>query len=438
MPSPSSPLSGSLQRRERWIAGGILAGGLFLRVVVVIATRHHWHPLNDGFDYNRIAESLAKGHGYGNAGVPPAQGPSAFRPPLYPFLLTPVYWLFGPHVTLGRLENAVIGTAAVAAIGILAYQLWGRRVALVAMALAAIYPPLLLASFGLQYEALLITLTCTSLAAGLQFRRQPQRWGWLILSGLLAGLATLTRENAFVLLIPLGVLACLPLRKHLALAGRLAVLATSCLAVIAPWTIRNIERLHTFVPVSTSLGYAVEGAYNHTAANYPNNPTLWLPPTNDPATTRLLLEQANRSEPSIDRTLRSAAIRYIEDHPGYPVKVMLWNTVRLFDLHGFKDSVFIANYIPYNIKLVKVAVVSFYVVAALAIFGAFTANARRVPFAVWLFPILVFFTLVPVTANLRYRSVLEPFFVMLASLTVVRVIDRVIKRNSALAKAEPT
>src|SRR5262249_45529527 len=140
-----------------------------------------------------------------------------------------------------RLAQAVLGTVIAVLIGAIALRLWGRRTGLIALALAAVYPPLILFSGALMTEPLLIALLLGSVVALLDRR--------LIVAGVLAGLAVLTRSNAILLLAPLavGALVARPHRRLLHAAAFVAI----ALAVVSPWTIRNAVAFHAFVPVST-------------------------------------------------------------------------------------------------------------------------------------------------------------------------------------------
>jgi 4-amino-4-deoxy-L-arabinose transferase-like glycosyltransferase len=427
----------AVDERRTWsVAFGLLLVAMAVRIAIVVATRHSYVPINDSADFSRIARSIASGHGFGNAAVPPAQGPSAYRSPLFPAVLAVVYRVVGVSWTAGRLANAVIGTAGVAAIGLLANELWGRRVGLIVLGAAALYPPLWLASYGLQYEALLVLLICSSLAAGVHWLHHTGQTRWLVLSGLLAGLAGLCRETAGVLVIGLWLLILLAGRGSASTTlRRLLLVAAAFAIVIAPWTIRNAVRLHAFVPVTTSLGYSVQGSYNHTAASTPHDPTLWLPPTLDPATLRVLTAKLPLTEVAMDRKLRSLAVDYVRQHPLYPIKVAAWNTVRLFNFNGLRDAVLIVPYVPFDRRLVDLSVIVSYPIDLLAVIGVFTRRARRAPFAIWIVPLLWYVGLVLVSGNIRYRAALEPFILFLAVLGAIAVYERLISRAGDSAAA---
>src|SRR4051812_49783188 len=103
---------------------------------------------DDGLDYDGHAVSIAR---TGRFSDRLAYGrPTAFRPPAFPYLLGEVYKATGVahadaarRVVVARRTQVVIGTVLVAAIGLLAAQLFGGGAALVALALAAGFLPLL-------------------------------------------------------------------------------------------------------------------------------------------------------------------------------------------------------------------------------------------------------------------------------------------------------
>src|SRR5262249_29756983 len=146
----------------------------------------------------------------------------------------------------------------------------------------AVYPVFVELSGTLVAENLLLVFELLSIWTALRARRAPRRRGvylWIAATGVLTGLATLTHENAAVFLLPLGVAAWSAVRARAGVGGRRvrgrpglralagpAVLVVCACVMIAPWTIRNANELHHFVPVSTETGITLVGTYNATSA----------------------------------------------------------------------------------------------------------------------------------------------------------------------------
>ena len=114
--------------------GVVLFAALLLRVGWVAHT-HAAHLSVDAGDYDRLAHSIAGGHGYLPSAV--GIGPSAYRPPAYPYFLAAIYKATGRGWLVARYIEAALSTLTVVLIGLLAWQLWDRRTALIALALAA-------------------------------------------------------------------------------------------------------------------------------------------------------------------------------------------------------------------------------------------------------------------------------------------------------------
>jgi 4-amino-4-deoxy-L-arabinose transferase-like glycosyltransferase len=415
---------------DRRVVGSLLALALILRLGYVVATPGY-EAIDDAHNYDVHAVSIATGHGFARMGSGPS-GETAFRPPGFPYLLAGVYVLTGveraapaTRYVAGRVANALVGTAIVALIGVLSAQLFDRRVALAAMALGAVYLPLILVGGSLMSEPLFAALLLGALAAGAQHRRSAHRYRWAIAAGVLGGLAILTRANAAILLAPLVVAVwdVRPRRSWRALAPP-AVLVAVALATVAPWTIRNAVVFDSFVPVSTQLGTALAGTYNDAARTDRRHPASWRSLRRVPDYRYLVRRWHQIPEPVLDRKLRAAAVRYATDHPAYVAEVVFWNTARMLDLAGMSWSRHTASTISVGSRWADAGVVCFWLFAALAIGGALTSSGRRMPLHVAAVPALLFLSVAFFAFETpRYRTGIDPFIVMLAGVALVAARD---------------
>ncbi len=94
-----------------------------VRLVLVLAIDPLGSDTVDGFDYHNSAISVINGTGY------PAHGSLPFvRPPLYPFLLSIVYFFFSHETYLtARIVNVILDTAACFVFYKLIMLIWNNR-----------------------------------------------------------------------------------------------------------------------------------------------------------------------------------------------------------------------------------------------------------------------------------------------------------------------
>ena len=288
-----------MDRTGTRIAAGILFAALAIRIIFVLATPNY-ALVADALDYQRHAVSIADGHGFALS----YGRPTAFRPPAYPIFLAAVYVVTGPDVEWGRIANAFVGVGIVALIGLIAFQLWGRREALVALGLSAIYIPFILVGQSIMSEPLFVLCLLGAIAAVLH----SKRWPWVIAAGVLMGLAILGRANAIILLLPLAVAVWRGWRAPL-------VLCVAAALTVAPWTIRNYETFHAFVPVSTQFGSALAGTYNSEAKADKQNPASWRTLKRVDDYRPIFNKIRSTPEPVLEKQLRKASHRV---HQGAP------------------------------------------------------------------------------------------------------------------------
>jgi 4-amino-4-deoxy-L-arabinose transferase-like glycosyltransferase len=404
----------------------ILLLALLLRIGYVVATPGY-ELVHDATDYDKAAKTIARGEGW-----PLSHGrETTFRPPAYPIVLAGVYKVAGvehepkaERAKAGRIFGIFTSTLIVLLTGVVARQLWGRRVMLLAMAGAAVYVPLILVGASVMSEPLFAVLLLGALSAAIQHRRSTHRWRWVVLAGILGGLTCLTRANALVLLLPLG-LAVWTVRprwsvRALAAPALLVVLA---LLTISPWTIRNAVTFHRFIPVSTQLGSALAGTYNDQARLDKENPASWRATFHIPEFNDIQARIRQTPEPVVEQELRSRSKAFIRKHPAYVAKVAEWTTLRMFELGGLDWSRHTASTISVTANWAMAGVYCFWVFTLLAIAGAFTRLARSTPLFVWLVPILLYLSVVfLVVETPRYRTGIDPFIVMLAALALRQVL----------------
>lgn len=404
-----------------------------VRVGYVLATPGYT-PRHDDRAFDALALGVSQSGAY-----PDVDGhATAYRPPGYTYVLAGVYAISGPghdRLTAARLFQALVGTAAVGLLGVLAFRVFGWRAAVAALLLSAFYPPLITVGAALVAELQEVFLELASILAVLAWSR-THRWRWIVVTGILGGALTLTRTNAFVVAIALaaGLAVTAGRRKPPTVAGihgpkpsgaRRLVPAGAALAitiaVVAPWTIRNAVVMHAFIPVSDELGGTLAGTYNPVSAADKTQPAYWHLLAQIPqyeGQTRVLAEGP---EAPFQNRLVHLALDYAGRHPLYIGKVAFYNTLRLADLHGLANDDFTATLVGVTSKwLADTTVIGFWVVLPLAILGVLIRDVRRkVPGFVWLAAALLFLSIVFINSETpRLRLPLDPLLILPAAGTI--------------------
>ena len=427
----------------------IVALALALRVIV-IAADSSYQPTNDALEYDYLARSIAAGDGYPPSGYLLQAGPTAVRGPGFPFLLGGVYALSGDSVTAGRLLDALLGAAVVVLLYLIAKRIWGRRVGLLAAAMAAVFPPLVLLSRDLVSESLFLVLELGALLCVLEFRRSGAMTRWAVAAGAICGLAILTRPTGFVLL------ACVAfglwtLRSRASLHSLAAPAAGVLCAVLVltPWLIRDAAEFGRVVPVTTSGGIATSGTYNQASFEADVEPGAWRDPQAIPRF-RPLFMTLGLDEASVDVALRNDARDFAWEHPAYVAEATGWNFLRLFEVlggsvidresktvseRGIGSADPTAERIGIGIAVVLAAVGLF---TLLGPWGKGGNSRRRVPHGplfFWAVPILMLLVTAPIAGLPRYRLPVDPFLLILAAIGLLALRDRLTTSRAPAAGA---
>lgn len=426
--------------RSQLLVAALLVLALGIRIWQVESTSYQ--PRNDAISYLTLASQIAHTGDYSNSHAPgsgagDSKGPSAYFPPAFPYLLAAVDLVdghkvpAGPAVQPARIAGAVLGTATVALVGLVALEAFGPGVALVALAMAAVYPVFVELSGTIYAENLLIPLELAAVWAALHMRRSEHPLRWAALAGLLCGLAILTHQNAVVVLL---VLVAVAWRTRWAAP----LLAAVAVLTVAPWTIRNAIVLHSFVPVSDETGMTLVGTYNPTSAADRQIPYKWTYFEYVPAEGGFYFYRRHWTEPQLDKELRDTALHYILNHPTAPLAAAYHNTRRLLELGGSFAWRASAYDIGVSTTTADVGVVSFWLVLLLAIAGAFTGLARRAPRWLWVIPALLFVSVVFINGETpRFRAPIDPFLVLAGACAVTAAVARLAPRTWLVLRPAP-
>jgi 4-amino-4-deoxy-L-arabinose transferase-like glycosyltransferase len=443
-----------MRRRTAVIAAAILLAALAIRVVR-IEESSGYRPVNDAGTYLTLASQIAHTGDYTlstrpGVGAGGTRGPSAYFPPGFPYLLAAVDLVDGHAARRGaavegaRISQAVLGTVVVALTGLVALEALGGAIpALIALALAAVYPVLIELSGILVAENLLTALVLGAVWATLRARRAAKPYLWIAAAGGLAGLAALTHENGILLLLPLAFAVwrqTQPLSERRSRRRLLApaVLIAAAAVTVAPWTIRNAVVMHRLIPISDETGITLVGTYNSASAANTPVPYKWRIFYGIPGERTLITSASRLTEPQLGDRLQHQALHYIGTHPLSPLVVAYHNTLRLLELEGASAWQASAKAMGLNNRAAHTGVVSFWVLCGLALLGALSPTVRRAPRWLWAVPLLFALSVVLVNVETpRFREPVEPFLILLAACALSWALGRAPVRRDRCAAVAP-
>lgn len=210
--------------------------GLICRLGYIAALHEtvHWSYLSvDNWYFHNWAEQIAAGNLIGETAY--------FRGPLYAWALGAGYALFGSSLWVPRMLGLMLGELAVVLIVLLASRHFGFRAGLISGLIYALLPAAWYYESDLTAEPLMIALLLGS-ALALQSSMFDSRKRFLLVSGLLFGLAALARPTALIVL-PLLMIVLLTRQqwKITRLLGKqIGLLSAGLAIVIMPISVRNL------------------------------------------------------------------------------------------------------------------------------------------------------------------------------------------------------
>jgi 4-amino-4-deoxy-L-arabinose transferase-like glycosyltransferase len=337
---------------------------------------------------------------------------SAAHPPLYMVYLAGASLLGARTVLAHQLASVLLGTFAVFLIGLLGRRLAGPRAGILAALIAAVYVNIWINDAHVLSETMAIAVVAATLLAVYRYLDRPSVLN-IVLVGAGIGLLMLTRGElmlALPLLVPYVALKVSASWKQ-ALKHCVALVAVSAV-VVAPWLIRNRIEFAEPVTVTTSAGRLLSYANCEFTYSGRTAGSWWLPCSG---------ESPNSGDESVDDLVfRGRATAYIRSHLTEVPRVVAIRVLRQWGLYNpfqqvGEDAVVGGRERP----LGDVALLQFYVLAVMSVFGAIELGKRKVP----LWPLISMVVLVTITAALsygvtRFRTPAEVALVVLAAVAI--------------------
>jgi 4-amino-4-deoxy-L-arabinose transferase-like glycosyltransferase len=241
----------------------IVAIALLLRVGwIIVGHTYKFRSADNNFSFGwemgRIGAALASGRGFSDPFGPPT-GPTAWEPPLYPYLIAGVFQIFGAYSKASAFVlltiNSIFSTLTCVPIFLIAKRIFSEKVAVGSAWAWALLPNVMFWCTRSVWETSLATLLLASLfwlALTLE-----DRDGWLpwILFGLLWGITALSSTSLLSFLPAAGLWAWVRREKCGKRSLARVVLASAVFFVcITPWLVRNHKTFGRFIFIRDNFG----------------------------------------------------------------------------------------------------------------------------------------------------------------------------------------
>ena len=377
---------------------------------------------------NRIAWSIATGNGFSSP-FWKVTGPTAWSPPLQPYLMAATFRAWGISATselLVKALNIIFFAATAVVLSLLGARLFGQRIGAIAGWAWVLLPPLMKlldpfflnlpyqATWGLLWDTSLATLLLTSLLLATVSIGINRNGSTYVLYGALWGAASLANPAVLALLpVCLYFVVEPAMNSRKSTSVKIAAIAAGFLIIASPWLIRNYLVFRHPIFIRSNFGVELH------VGNAPGSNGVWdaskEPAFNDVEWRRF----STLGEVKYSQQCLRDAIQRIKGDPARFISLSILRVRYLWfgapvTSHRLPQFA-IVKHLPFGIA------------ALLAFAGAGLMVGKQVRFG-WLFVwLLILYPLIYYVTFFiqRFRDLIEPELLLLA----VFFIDSVLRRS---------
>lgn len=376
----------------------------------------------DSHDYLNIAKNIAFFFSFSFGKDGSALTATAFRPPIYPLLISPFYRTGYPIESI-LLIQIILGSATVSLAYLLAKRHFGVRIATVG-ALALMIEP-----FTIHYTSGVMTETLFTFLVVLGvYLIDKKNW---VFAGTVFGLAALTRPAIVFFLVGLVFLSIFSVWSSRRRAFFTVLIVAA--ATVSIWSVRNAIVFKEFIPISsTGYGYIL-------LCGTLDVPMLsdegWNIVKNDSAIKQRLKNiKRGWTESAADRELFREALRRILSNPATWLRVRVKQYIRLYidsapyilgrSNMRIGDAIQNGNWLFVAFKFLLVG--RSFIAVGLALIAIFLLrNKLDKLIHIFLFPVAMMLIHIPLWTENRYLLPIVPFLCILGAYTLTIAFDKV-------------
>ncbi|MBS1850252.1 MAG: glycosyltransferase family 39 protein [Acidobacteria bacterium] len=407
--STSHPASSGRALSIWWI---VLIALLLRLAVITIGHTYRITPRRDHFQYGwemgRIARSIALGQGFSSPTDLPT-GPSAWAPPVYPYILAGVFRIFGIYSHASAWVILAFNSLFSALTSLLLYRiaqkLYGEGAARAVAWTWAVFPYAVYWPVRVVWEtslsAFLLTLALLLTLRFEELRENIPLLRWISF-GLLWGVIALT-NTALLIFFPiclLWLLYRLPAKTRQ--ISRMALCVFTSVLVMTPWLVRNYQVFGKFVFIRDNLPLELYMANNDLSTG------MWTRtehPGNDPEAMRRFQELG---EIGFMQEKKQQLETFLREHPERFVRFTLERA--LYFWVGTPQLTLVGSY-----NFLYFRHMTFFLGSAFALAGLWLSLRRRIRGVFLLGCLLLVYPLPYYLVNPfpRYKHPIEPVMLLL-------------------------
>ena len=414
----------------------VFATALLVRVLYFLQSMHSdpmfYQPILDSMIHHNWAFLIAKGDWIGSD--------SFFRAPLYPYFLGTIYAIFGVNFIIPRIIQMIVGALNCVLTLKIGETLLGKRIAVISGFVAAFYPLLIYFDNELLIPTVLTFLILVAFYMTIRYAAQPVGKHKWYLTGIMWGLAAITRPNIllFVLFLPLWLRQ--RLKDKFWTAAGFGILGL--MTTILPVTVRNYAVSKEIVPIAWQGGVNFYIGNNPLSdgktAIVPGTRKSWMGGFEDAR--RIAEESTGRKlkNSEVDRYWMKQGIDFITREPGKAFVLLLKKAYMFwggYEIPNNRDLYFFTRPTFLKFLFFKTGFFQFPfgVLLPLSLVGIFTAFKKKKDISLMLLLITAYFiSFLMFFVCARYRIPIIPFLIVLAGYAVVDTIERIRKKESLL------
>ncbi|MBA4141424.1 MAG: glycosyltransferase family 39 protein [Nitrosospira sp.] len=395
--------------------------GLFLTLRAALIFFVPVEMSSDGSWYVDRALGIASGEGYSEGGYP-----TAYWPVGYPGFLGVIFYLFGAEQFVGQIANLLMAGAsfflqleltrrifrseAAARFGVLLLTIYPNHIGYIPFTLTEIY-----------FTFLLLLGTYIYIAR--------QGWVWVLVAGLVFGLAALTKPQ--VVFLP-SFLVLFQMASHREKAKlrecfiKAVVIYLMMAAVLVPWALRNTQVFGEVVLISTNGGATLLTGNNPSAdGGYGENDPLI-------AQREFTVEDQVES----DRRARKLAVTWIKENPGRFIELIPLKIWHLWARDGEAEWGYQAGYERYqqywyifrSVRWVNQIFYGLLLAGSLVAIGLLVKNSREVtwPWVLIGYCLMIYLTMISIvfSGQARFHFPAMPWIIMYAAWAAVMLLRK--------------